>query len=202
MFGRRPTASSTCEPTTSGGRSVQSTATATPSVVSRQADALGVRADRDALALPGCPRIASETSSSSRAIRRGAISIDRHLGAEAPVHLGELQADVAAADDDEVPRQRVERQDRGVGEERHVVDAGQIGHVRAAADVDEDARRRQPLVADADACPADSNRAWPWKTVQPVHAAQPALDAGARVRRHRVGARLDPGHVDLRTAPR
>ena len=31
---------------------------------------------------------------------------DRHLGAEAAVHLRELEADVAAADDDQMPRQR------------------------------------------------------------------------------------------------
>ena len=66
-------------------------------------------------AMPSASRmsaIASETSSSSRAISRGAHLDDRHLGAEAAVHLRELEADVAAADDDQVPRQLVERQHR------------------------------------------------------------------------------------------
>ena len=34
---------------------------------------------------------------------------DRDLGAEAAVHLGELEPDVAAADDDQMPGQDVER---------------------------------------------------------------------------------------------
>ena len=66
---------------------------------------------------------------------------DRHLGAEAAVHLREFEADVAAADDDQMPRQRVELQDRAVGQRRHVVDAGHVGNARAAAHIDEDARR-------------------------------------------------------------
>ena len=56
------------------GPSAQSTETATPSLVRREADALGVGADRDALALPGSPEPPRDTSSSSRAISRGAFS--------------------------------------------------------------------------------------------------------------------------------
>ena len=47
-----------------------------------------------------------ETSRSSRAIRRSPYSSTVTLRAEAPVHLRELEADVAAADDDQVLGQR------------------------------------------------------------------------------------------------
>ena len=57
-------------------------------------------------------RTASETSSSSRADQPRPHLDDRHLGAEAAVHLREFEPDIAAADDDQVPRQRVEREDR------------------------------------------------------------------------------------------
>ena len=79
---------------------------------------------RDVLVLAGCqPR---------------ALLDDGDLGAEAPVHLGELERDVAAADDDEMFRQRVEVEDADVGQ---VVDVGQtrhVGHDGTAADVEED----------------------------------------------------------------
>ena len=45
----------------------------------------------------------------------------RHLGAEAAEHLRELEPDVAAADDDQVAGQRVEREHRAVGEVGDVV---------------------------------------------------------------------------------
>ena len=61
-----------------------------------------------------------------------------HAGAEAAVHLRELQRDVAAADDDQMLWQRVEFEDADIGQ---VVDVGQprhVGHHRPAADVEED----------------------------------------------------------------
>ena len=75
---------------------------------------------------------------------------DGDLGTEAPVHLGELERDVAAADDDEMFRQRVQVEDSDVG---HVVDVGEPRHVRhhgPAADVEEDLVGLQNLVVDAD----------------------------------------------------
>ena len=63
-------------------------------------------------------RIASETSSSSRRDQARALLDDGDLGAEAAVHLRELEPDVAAADDHQVARQRVEREHRRVGEVR------------------------------------------------------------------------------------
>ena len=53
---------------------------------------------------------------------------DGHFGAEAPEHLRELEADVAAAHDDEVLRDVVERQHRRVREIRHVMNAAEVGN--------------------------------------------------------------------------
>ena len=98
--------------------------------------------------------ISSDTSSSSRRDQPRRLLDDGDLGAEAPEHLRELEADVAAADDDEMPGHAIERQHRGVGEKRHVVNAGHVGNERATADVDEDPRRGQLLVADTNGRPA------------------------------------------------
>ena len=63
---------------------------------------------RDALVLEDRARSASETSASSRPIRRGPFSTTVTSRAEAAEHLGELEADIAAADDDQVLGQVVE----------------------------------------------------------------------------------------------
>ena len=121
---------------------------------------------------------------------------DGDLGAEAPVHLGEFEPDVAAADDHEMLGHPVERKDRAVGQVGHLTDARHVGHGGAAADVDEDARCAQPLFADPD-------RVRPLKTGMALddraagHAAQPLLDAGAGVGGDGVGPRLHARHVDL-----
>ena len=133
--------------------------------------------------------------SSSRAIRRGAFSTTVTSAPKRRIHLRELEADVAAADDDQMLGHAVERQHRRVGEERHVVDARHVGHERAAADVDEDARRGQQLVADADGVRA-LEPGVPLDDRAAGHAAQPFLDAGRARWRDGVGARLDLGHVD------
>ena len=147
MFGRRPTARRTCEPTATGGPSRQSTDTATPS--SCRARPMHVALVRTVMPSPSkMLRTSAETSSSSRAIRRGAISTIGDVRAEAAEHLPELEADVAPADDHQVARHMVQGEDGRVRQVGHVVDARHVGHVGAAADVDEDARRRQPLVVD------------------------------------------------------
>ena len=74
---------------------------------------------------------------------------DGDLAAEAPEHLAELEADVAAADDDEMLGDEVDVHHRAVGEERHVVEPGHGGNERAAADVDEDALGGEPVGPDA-----------------------------------------------------
>jgi hypothetical protein len=74
----------------------------------------------------------------------------RHLRPEAAIHLREFQTDIAAADDDQVLRHRLEFEDGGVGEVIDRVHAGDPGHVRATADIDEDPRRFQQLLSDPD----------------------------------------------------
>src|SRR5439155_1022220 len=69
---------------------------------------------------------------------------DRHRGTEAPVHLGKFEPDIAAADNNQVPRHAVEGEDGAGGQERHGVDAGQRRHRRSAADIEKDAGGGQP----------------------------------------------------------
>ena len=94
--------------------------------------------------------MAAETSSSSRETRRGALFDDGDFAAEAAEDLCEFEADVAAADDDEVARQGVEFEDADVGEVGDFVDAGKVGDDGAAADVDEDLIGGEEIVVDAD----------------------------------------------------
>ena len=86
---------------TSGSPLVQSTPTATPSRVRREPDALGASADGDALGLQDGPDGVGDFPILAADQARAPFD-DRHLGAEAAVHLRELQPDIAAADDHEV----------------------------------------------------------------------------------------------------
>ena len=83
---------------------------------------------------------------------------DRDAAAEPPHRLGEFQADVAAAEDDEVLGQPFEVQGFDV---RHRPGVGKPGHIRnagAGADVDEDALAPQrPRAAGVQASPARSS---------------------------------------------
>ena len=120
MFGRRPTASSTCEPID----------LRRPVACSRRRPRRRLRAARRRMH-SALVRTAMPSASRMLADRLGDVLVlapdqprrhldDRHLGAEAPIHLREFEADVAAADDDEMPRHAVEREHRRVGEIRHV----------------------------------------------------------------------------------
>ena len=75
---------------------------------------------------------------------------DGDFAAEAAIHLSELDADVAAADDDEMLGQEVDLEHGGVVEVLDLVDAGEIGGGGAAAYVEEDLRGFEEIVADAD----------------------------------------------------
>lgn len=120
----------------------------------------------------------------------------RHFGAEAPHHLRELQADVAAPDDDKVLGHAVELHDRAVVQRGHAVDARQRRPQRAPAQVEDDAWRRQPPARHLErgrcheARLADDHL----RMVEPAH---PGFDARARLLHDRVLAGLDAGHVDL-----
>ena len=141
MFGRRPTARSTCDATTSGSPDVQSTDTATPSgrglKLMHSASVRTVMPSLDENRPDGFRNVLVLTSDQARSLLD-----DRDVGAEAPVHLREFEPNVAAADDHEMLRYPVERKDRAVGEIGNFADARHLGHRGAAADVDEDASVR------------------------------------------------------------
>ena len=115
----------------------------------READARRVRADGDAFDFQDPSNLDGDIF--VLAGNQARCPFDHgDAGAEPPVHLRELEADVAAADDHEMPWDAVERQDCRVRQDRDVADAWHVGDQRAAADVDEDARGRQLLLLDAD----------------------------------------------------
>ena len=60
------------------------------------------------------------------------------FAAEAAEHLSELQPDIAAPDDHEMTRQKIDLHHRRVGEVRHLVEARDGGIAARAAHVDED----------------------------------------------------------------
>ena len=120
---------------------------------------------------------------------------DRDLGTKSAVHLRELEADVAATDDDQMARQPIERDHARVGEERHVLDARHVRHECPPADVEEDPRRAEQLIADADGRRALEARVPPQQRAA-FHAEEPLLVTGAGVGGHRPGALGDPLHVD------
>ena len=81
----------------------------------READALGIEVHRDAFVLEDALHRGRHVLVFVLDQPRAALD-DRHLGAEAAVHLREFEPDIAAADDRQMPRQRVEIEDRRVGE--------------------------------------------------------------------------------------
>ena len=134
------------------------------------------------------PRTASETSASSRRDQPRALLDHGDRGAEAAEGLGELEADVAAADDHQVPRQRVEREQRGVGRaSARRATPGRSGTAARAPTLMKmrsAARTRSPTATSR----GPVKRAWPSITVTPASppsqssSPAPALrdDAGIR----------------------
>ena len=142
VLGRRPTARRMWEPMLSGRSSSQST----PAAMSLPSRRKWMHSALGRIWMPSFSRkdrMAAETSSSSRETRRGRFFDDGDFAAEAAEHLREFEADVAAADDDEMAREGVEFEDADVGEIGDFIDAGQVGDVGAAAYVEEDLRRRR-----------------------------------------------------------
>ncbi len=123
----------------------------------------------------------------------------RHPAAEAAVHLRELEADVAAAEQDQVLGQEIDLHHARVGEMGDAVEAGDVGHPRAGADVDEDALALDHLVADAHP-PRALEAGMVVVDRAPLHAPQPFLDALGRAFDEGVLARLDLLHVDAHRA--
>ncbi len=73
---------------------------------------------------------------------------DSDFGAEAAIHLRELQANVAATDHDEMLRQKVDAHHGGVVEIGDLVEAFNRRDDGAAADVDEDLAGGEAVVAN------------------------------------------------------
>src|SRR6201987_969083 len=73
---------------------------------------------------------------------------DRYLAAKAAIHLAEFEADIAAADNDEMVRQKIDVHHRRIRQVGHFVYAGHWRHQRPAADIDKDPSSAQPLAGD------------------------------------------------------
>ena len=106
---------------------------------------------------------------------------DRDLRAETPIHVGELKPDIASADDDQVPWDGIELEDRRVGEVVDSANPRHVGYACTAADIDEDARRLQQALAHPDDIRA-LEPSMPFDDGQAIHTAQPLFDIRAGIR--------------------
>ena len=79
-------------------------------VMPRKGDALCIRANGNALAFQDASDFEGDILVLARDQARRHLD-DGHLGAKPPIHLRELEADIASAHDDEMPGHGVERQD-------------------------------------------------------------------------------------------
>ena len=107
VFGRRPTASNTCDPTISGSPVSRSTPTQTSTP--RGSKWMHSAANLTSMfSASGIARMAAEMSGSSRWI--GALDHLDHgdLRPEPPIDLGELQSDVASANGRQMAQQLIE----------------------------------------------------------------------------------------------
>src|SRR5262249_26925619 len=75
---------------------------------------------------------------------------DGHLTAEAAEHLSKLEADIAAAHDDQMPRKKVDLHHGAVGQILDLIESRHLRDQHAPAHVDEDALRGKPLRPHAD----------------------------------------------------
>src|SRR3954463_6538924 len=162
----------------------------------RKRHALGIGTQRDPFALQDGENFRRHVVILARQHFRRALD-DRNLRTEATVHLGELEADVASAHDDEMPRREVHRHDAAVVEERHVLHAAQAGDRSTRADVEEHALGLQRTAVHLHATRTDEPRmALDERYV--AHAAEPFLQSIDGVAHPAVLAALDPCHDDAR----
>ena len=118
----------------------------------------------------------------------------RDAAAEATVHLREFEADVAAADNDQMFRQEVDVHHARVGQVRHITEAGHVGDRRAAADVDKHLSGFEQIVVTLTACGTRSALAANQSHIGCTF--EPAGHALIRLLHDGVLARLDASHVD------
>ena len=157
MFGRRPTATSRWLPRDELVRATSLERDAHAGAVGRDARIAHTEVELHPFALENLAHLCGHFFIFAR---DQAVGVFEHcdFGPETPVHLRELEADVAAADDDQVRRQEVDRHHRRVGQHRHAVQPRPIGQRRAPADVDENLRRLQSASVDLDGVRADESR--------------------------------------------
>ena len=163
-----------------------------------EADAFGAQPDLDALGFED--RLHRNRDVRVLAMDQPVGHLDHgDLGPEPPIDLGELESDVAPADDHQMARQLIELKQAGVGEDRRLIDTRQGGDVRAAADIDEDLFGGQDIVADLDlACRLEAGVPAVDRAVGRVP--HQLLKAVALVAHDGVLPRLDPLHVDADVA--
>src|SRR5215471_5264061 len=108
-----------------------------------EADAFGIQPDLDTLALDDVfDRRRHVLVLMANQPRRH--FDDRYLAAKAAVHLAKFEADVAAADNDEMARQKIDVHNRRIRQIGHFVYAGHRRHQRPPADIDKDLSSAQP----------------------------------------------------------
>jgi hypothetical protein len=112
-----------------------------------KADAFGVQPDLDTLALDDV------LDRRRHVLVLVANEPRRHFNNRYPapkpaVHLAEFEADKAAADNDEMARQKVDVHHRRIRQVGHFGYAGHRRHQRPAADIDKDPFSPQPLAGD------------------------------------------------------
>jgi hypothetical protein len=139
-------------------------------------------------------RISAETSGSSRAISRSPELEHGHACRSAGT-LRELQADVAAADDQQMLRQGVDGHHRGVVQHRHLGDTLPRGQDRPGADIEEDLRRLQRLAVHLDRMRPGEARLAP-EEAQVLRPGDPLVEAVDRLLDDGILARLHRLHVD------
>ena len=124
---------------------------------------------------------------------------DGDLAAKTPVHLPELQTDVAAAHDDQMFRQEVDIHHGTVGEIGNLADPRQVGDDGAAAHVDEKSLGAEPFGADAHfPRRLEADVAFVHGAVR--RALEKAFDPDSRLSGDGVLAGFDPLHVDAHVA--
>src|SRR3984893_9422734 len=112
-----------------------------------EADAFGIQSDLDALPLDDVfdrrrDVLVLVTNEPRRHFD------DRYLAAKAAVHLAKFKADIAAADNDQMVRHKIDVHHRRIRQVGHFVYAGHWRRQRSAADIDKDPSSTQPLAGD------------------------------------------------------
>ena len=125
---------------------------------------------------------------------------DRYPAAKAAIHLAEFEADIAAADNDQMVRQKIDIHHRRIRQVGRFVYAGHWRHHRPAADINKDPSGMQPLAGDFHCL----------RRREPGVAAVERDVGGvfegrgkpvSRRRHNRIHARFHPPHVDADVTP-